>query len=193
MKIIGLTGSIAMGKSEVATIFRNQGFPVFDADKEVHQLYDSPEGVALIQPLVPEVIVKNRIDRTILAEKALADTLLLSRVEKSVHAEIARRRETFISKAKTQSAALVVLDVPLLFETGSDKTCDATIVVSASAEQQKLRALARPGMTEQRLNRILSRQMPDGEKRQRATFILENNGTLEQLKHRTLALIDQLV
>jgi dephospho-CoA kinase len=193
MKIIGLTGSIAMGKSEVATIFRNQGFPVFDADKEVHQLYDSPEGVALIQPLVPEAIVKNRIDRTILAEKALADPLLLSRVEKSVHAEIARRREAFILNAKTQRAALVVLDVPLLFETGSDKTCDATIVVSAPADQQRSRALARPGMTEQRLDRILSRQMPDSEKRQRATFILENNGTLEQLKYRTLALIDQLV
>jgi dephospho-CoA kinase len=192
MKIIGLTGSIAMGKSEVAKIFQQNAIPVFDSDAEVHALYDSPQGANLIRDEVPSATRNGRVDRKILTELIMQDKLLLSRLEKKIHIEIRRRRLAFIADEKSRGAKLVIVDVPLLFETDADREVDASIVVSSSPENQKQRALARPGMTLERLDMILNRQMPDAEKRRRATYVIENNGTLDELKHATEMLIATL-
>ena len=192
MIIIGLTGSIAMGKSQVANIFRELGIPVFDADKEVHALYDSVEGANLLKPFVPQAVTSAGVDRAKLSAAVLADAKLLNSLEPVVHAEIARRRARFIAAAESQAHDMAVVDVPLLFEKGADAEVDATIVVSALPHLQRERALARPGMTPEKLDMILSRQMPDAEKRKRADHVLENNGTLDDLRHQTLVLIKAL-
>ncbi len=193
MKVIGLTGSIAMGKSEVAKLCRARGIPVFDADAEVHKLYDSKEGADLLRSFVPEAVVNNRIDRPILSGIVLADPVLLNRLEKLVHAVIGGKREKFIAEAKAHGENIVVLDIPLLFETGAEKSVDETIVVSTPEALQHERALARPGMTKERLTAILARQMPDAEKRNRASHVIENNSTLRDLHDKTNQLIDSII
>lgn len=186
---IGLTGSIAMGKSEVARIFQEQGIPVFDADQAVHALYDSKSGVDLLQPLVPGAIVDQKIHRPTLSALVMRDADLLNQLEVLVHAEVAKRREAFHAQARKDGHAMVVYDIPLLFEKQIDKTVDVTVVVSAPLHLQKQRALARPGMTEAKFNLILSKQMPDAEKRLRADYVIENNGTLSDLKNRSLQVL----
>jgi dephospho-CoA kinase len=186
---IGLTGSIAMGKSEVARIFQEQGIPVFDADRAVHTLYDSKLGVDLLQPIVPEAIIDDKIHRPTLSALVMKDADLLNRLEVLVHAEVAKQREAFHAQAKQEGHAIVVYDIPLLFEKQIDKTVDVTVVVSAPAHLQKQRALARPGMTEERLNMILARQMPDAEKRSHADYVIENDATLLDLKSRSLEVL----
>jgi dephospho-CoA kinase len=182
MKVIGLTGSIAMGKSEVAKTFREHGIPVFDSDAEVHALYDSQKGADLLQDEVPEATRQGRVDRKIITELVLRDATLLSRLEKKVHAEIRLRRNAFLKLVRKQGAGLTVIDVPLLFETGGDKDVDVTLVVSSSPENQRTRVFARPGMTQERLEMIMARQLPDAEKRRRADHVIENNGSLADLK-----------
>jgi dephospho-CoA kinase len=191
MKVIGLTGSIAMGKSEVAKIFADNGIPVFDADREVHALYDSKEGADLLRRFVPQAIIDDRVDRQKLTSLVMQDKTLLERLEPFVHAEISERRKQFVDRARKNQAGLVVLDIPLLFEKNT-VTVDATIVVSAAPEIQRRRALTRPGMTEAKLDMILARQMPDAEKRKRADIIIENNGTLDDLRRATEAVIQRL-
>jgi dephospho-CoA kinase len=180
---IGLTGSIAMGKSEAAKYFAAQGLPVFDADAEVHKLYDSQEGVDLLQPLAPGATQAGRVDRKILTELIMQDKNLLKKLEGIVHAEIRARRAKFIEKAKTKHPA-VVLDIPLLFETGGEKDVDVSLVISSSPELQEQRALSRPGMTAERLAMIRAKQMPDAEKRRRATYVIDNNTTVQELQKR---------
>ncbi len=192
MKVIGLTGSIAMGKSEVAKIFREHGIPVFDSDAEVHALYDSKQGADLLQDDVPEATRDGRVDRKIVTELVLRDAAVLSRLEKKVHAEIRFRRNAFLEKASARGAKLAVVDVPLLFETGTDKDVDVTLVVSSSVEIQRTRVFARPGMTQERFDMIIARQMPDAEKRARADHVIENNGSLVDLKKAVEIFIDQL-
>jgi dephospho-CoA kinase len=192
MMVVGLTGSIAMGKSEVAKIFRRQGIAVFDADAEVHRLYDSVEGANLLRPLVPQAVTEDRVDRQILSNLVLADRALLDRLEKIVHAEIRRRREAFLAERRKHGDTMVLLDIPLLFETGTENDVEVSIVVSSPPQLQHKRAMARPGMTEERLAKILARQMPDAEKRARADFVIENDGDLATLERRTLELIDNL-
>ena len=189
MMVIGLTGSIAMGKSEAAKILADYGLAVFDSDAEVHRLYDSEAGAALIRPFVPEATAHGRVDRKLVTEAVLKDPALLSRLEKQVHAEIRTRREAFIARSKAAGAKAVVLDIPLLFETGAEKHMDKTIVVSSLPEIQRSRALARPGMTEERLAVILAKQMPDSEKRARADVAIENNSTLADLKKSLLDIL----
>ena len=189
MMVIGLTGSIAMGKSEVAKILAEYGLAVFDSDAEVHRLYDSEAGATLIRPFVPEATAHGRVDRKLVTEAVLKDPDLLSRLEKQVHAEIRTRRKAFIARSKTAGAKAVLLDIPLLFETGSEKDMDKTIVVSSQPEIQRARALARPDMTEERLALILARQMPDSEKRVRADVVIENNSTLADLKKSVLDIL----
>ncbi|MBL8791685.1 MAG: dephospho-CoA kinase [Rhizobiales bacterium] len=192
MIVIGLTGGIAMGKSEVAKVFAAEGIPVFDSDREVHRLYDSDEGAALLAPLAPAAIADGKVDRKRLSALVLADPALLNRLEGLVHAEIRRRRELFLAAARAQGAEMAVLDVPLLFETGSERDCDVTVVVSAGEDIQRRRALSRPGMTEEKLAMVLKRQLPDSEKRARADHLIETTGTLEQLRSRVLAVIAQI-
>lgn len=192
MIVVGLTGSIAMGKSEVAKVLRANGIPVFDADAEVHHLYDSAEGAALVGAFVPDAVSGHRVDRQRLSAAVLADPALLARLERVVHAEIRRRREVFIAGEQQAGHSLVVLDMPLLFETGGDGDVDATVVVSARPDLQRSRALSRPGMTEDKLAMILGRQMPDSEKRRRANHVIETNGTLEELRTRAEAVFRQI-
>jgi dephospho-CoA kinase len=189
---IGLTGSIAMGKSEVARILVETGLPLFDSDLEVHKLYDSAEGAALLLPFVPDAIHNGRVDRSLLSKIVIADQTKLNQLETLVHAEIANRREAFAAAAENDGHSLVVFDVPLLFEKSLEKTVDVTVVVSAPEPEQRQRALAREGMTPEKLDMILSRQMPDHEKRKRADYIVENNGTLTDLAERTRAILMQI-
>lgn len=189
MIILGLTGGIAMGKSEVAKVLLSQGIPVFDSDREVHKLYDSREGAALLAPFAPAAIVGGKVDRQRLSEIVLADPARLAALEKIVHGEIRTRRAAFIAAERAKGTGVVVLDVPLLFETGGDREVDVTLVVSAGEALQRRRALARPGMTEERLAKILKRQMPDAEKRARADHLIETTGTLDELHQRVLAVL----
>jgi dephospho-CoA kinase len=192
MMKVGLTGSIAMGKSEIAKIFAAQSIPVFDSDREVHALYDSADGATLLQDIAPEAVHANRVDRKRLAACVLADQSLLPKIEKRVHTEISRRREDFWLACRSSGERLALVDIPLLFEKGYEKDLDLTLVVSAPEHIQRARALARPGMTAEKLAMILARQMPDSEKRARADIIIENDGTLEDLRQRTEAVISQL-
>ena len=189
MMVIGLTGSIAMGKSEAAKILADYGLAVFDSDAEVHKLYDSEAGATLMRPFVPEATAHGRVDRKLVTEAVLKDPTLLSRLEKQVHAEIRKRRDAFIARTKAAGAKAVVLDIPLLFETGSEKDMDKTIVVSSQPEIQRTRALARLGMTEERLSMILAKQMPDAEKRAKADVVIKNNASLADLKKSLLDIL----
>jgi dephospho-CoA kinase len=191
MIIIGLTGTIAMGKTEVANIFRAETIPVFDADKEVHALYDSLEGAALLGSLVAEAVVDGKIDRPVLSKLVIEQPALLEKLETIVHAEIARKRTLFLTQAEQAGQRIVVVDIPLLFEKSGEKQVDVTVVVSAPEDLQHQRALARPGMTQEKLDMILKRQMPDAEKRRLANYVIIN-GTLEDLRANTLAVFNSI-
>ncbi len=169
--LLGLTGSIGMGKSTTSAMFAALGVPVWDADATVHRLY-AKGGAAVpgVAALHPPAIRDGAVDRTALAAWIAADARALAAIEAAVHPLVAADRTAFIA---AQTAPVVLLDIPLLFETGADAGLDATLVVTAPPEVQRARVLARPGMTEARLAAILARQMPDAEKRARATHVIE--------------------
>lgn len=175
---MGLTGSIGMGKSTVATMFAEAGVPVFDADAVVHRL-QGPEGalVAAIEGHFPGTTGARGVDRTSLGERVLGDEQALALLESLIHPAVAREREAFL--AQHADAPLVVLDIPLLFEKGGWREVDRIAVVSGPADIQRARVLARPGMTAEKLDLILALQMPDAEKRARADFVIDTGGTLD--------------
>ena len=181
-----------MGKSEVARILRSAGIAVFDSDAEVHGLYDSKEGAELVGSEVPEAVIDDRVDRQILSACVLRDPKLLPKLEKKVHGEIRTRRKSFLVQQQQLGRELAALDIPLLYETGAENDVDVVLVISSKPEIQRARALARPGMTLDKLNMIMTRQMPDQEKRRRADFVVENNGTIDDLLKSVLSVIDQL-
>ena len=178
MIVVGLTGSIAMGKSTAAAIFAAEGVPVFDADAAVHSLYSGPEAQA-IEAAFPGVLMAGAVDRDRLAQRVLGDSAALARLEGIVHPMVAKARQEFLRRAATQGRRLVVVDIPLLFESGGEKSVDVIVVVSASEIVQKARALAREGMTLERFGGIIARQTPDREKRRRAHAIIDTNGAIE--------------
>jgi dephospho-CoA kinase len=190
--LLGLTGSIGMGKSTTAAMFAAEGVPVWDADAAVHRLYArGAPGVAAIAALRPDAIIDGAVDRARLKEWIATDPDALTRIEAAVHPLVAADRAAFIDRAATAGVDLVLLDIPLLFETGAEAALDATLVVTAPAEVQRARVLARPGMTETQFAIILARQMPDAEKRARATHVIETS-TLEQTRAAVQELIDEL-
>ena len=192
MITVGLTGSIATGKSEVAKLFSAAGIPVFDSDAAVHDLYAKKTTTNLLGKAFPEVIVDGKIDRQRLGQRVLGSPEDLKKLESLIHPLVRKRRKDFITQWRKQNSPFVVLDIPLLYETDGDKEVDYVIVVSSSEDVQRKRAMTRPGMTEKKLAGILARQMPDVEKRSRADFIVENSGSLEHLQMQVDALSKRL-
>ena len=180
---VGLTGSIGMGKSTVAEMFADQGAMVWNADDAVHRMY--AEGGAAIEPIdkaFPGVVVDGAIDRRLLAAKVLGASDELKKLEAIVHPLVSTDREAFMTAAAHAGAQMAVLDIPLLFENGSASLFDVVIVVSAPEEIQRARVLARPGMSESKLNAILAEQMPDEQKRSLADYVISTDQSLEKTR-----------
>lgn len=191
--ILGLTGSIGMGKSETARMFAAEGVPVFDADAAVHRLMAL--GGAAVTPVgaaFPGVVRDGVVDRTLLGARVFNDAAALHRLEGIIHPLVRQVEQDFLAKAAAEGAPLVVLDIPLLFETGGEGRCDRVVVVTASPEVQKARVMARPGMTEERFATILAKQMPDAEKRRRAHFIIHTEHGLDDARRQVRQLIETL-
>lgn len=174
MILLGLTGSIGMGKSATSKMFRDFGVPVYDADAAVHRLYAGP-AVKPVGELFPDAIVDGRVDRTILSRHVVGKPEAMARLEAIVHPLVAGDRVSFLRDCVARSAPLCVLDVPLLFETGGDRGVDVVVVVSAGPEEQERRVLARPDMTREKFDAIRAKQTPDREKRRRAHFIVDSS------------------
>ena len=187
MIILGLTGSIGMGKSNAATMLRRLGVPVHDADAAVHRLL-GPGGRAVkrVAAAFPEALAGNRIDRKRLGDRVFGDTPALRRLESILHPLVRESSQAFLAQSARRRARLVVLDIPLLFESGIEDSVDGVIVVTAPAAIQRQRVMRRPGMTAEKFRAILARQVPDSEKRRRATYVVRTGGhlgdTLAQLR-----------
>jgi dephospho-CoA kinase len=180
MIVVGLTGSIAMGKSETAKLFRSLGIPVFESDAEVHRQYEKGgAAVDAIAILFPETIVDGAVDRKALSQRVLANPESLRQLELAVHPIVRKAQAAFLEQCRASGQRIVVLDIPLLFETGRETEVDATVVASAPAEIQRKRVLERPGMTADKLDRILARQTPDAEKRARADYVVDTSRGLD--------------
>jgi dephospho-CoA kinase len=174
MFVLGLTGSVGMGKSATAKMFAEQGVPVSDADAVVHRLYEN-EAVAPIEAAFPGTTSGGKVDRGKLGERVIGHADEMRRLEAIVHPLVAAARDAFLAAAERSGAAVAVLDIPLLFETGGERQCDAVVVVSAPLAMQRERVLARPGMTEAKFAAILAKQLPDSEKRARADFVVDTS------------------
>jgi dephospho-CoA kinase len=193
MLIIGLTGSIGMGKSETAKMFARQGVPVCDSDATVHALYD--HGGLAVGPIgeaFPEAVVDGKVNRERLSRAVLGKPEAMKRLETIVHPLVGVAQRDFLMRAAASGAAMVVLDIPLLYETGGEKRVDVVVVVSAPAALQRQRVLLRPGMTPEKLDAILHKQMPDAEKRARADFIVDSSQGLAHAEAQVVAIIEQL-
>jgi len=189
--LLGLTGSIGMGKSTTAGFFADAGVPVWDADAAVHAIYaPGGGGAAALAPIVPDAVVDGGVDRARLRTALLEDPGLLARIEAAIHPVVAEDRRRFA--ARHADAKMLLFDIPLLFETGAETEFDAVLLVTAPAKVQRDRVLARPGMTEEALQRILERQMPDAEKRRRADFIIETDLGLEAARRCALSILQEV-
>jgi dephospho-CoA kinase len=189
MFILGLTGSVGMGKSTTAGFFAEAGVPVYDADAAVHRLYDG-EAAAPIEAAFPGTTVDGKVDRAKLGARVLNDPAALKRLEGIVHPLVQKAQERLIAEAQAHGDKVVVLDIPLLFEVGKDRQCDAIVVASAPAEVQRQRVLGRPGMTAEKLDAILARQLPDAEKRARADFVVDTSQGFEAARAQVRAILD---
>jgi dephospho-CoA kinase len=172
--VLCLTGSLGMGKSTAAKFFAEEGVPVHDSDAVVHALYEG-EAVAAIEAAFPGTTVGGKVDRGKLAAKVVNDKAALARLEAIVHPLVGQAREKFLADAQARGVPAVLLDIPLLFEIGNECNCDAVVVVSAPADVQRARALARPSMTEEKFAGLMAKQLPDAEKRRRADFIVDSS------------------
>ena len=188
MFILGLTGSVGMGKSVTARFFAEAGVPVHDADAAVHRVY---EGLAVpaIEAAFPGTITDGKVDRTKLSARVLGDAAALKRLEAIVHPLVRESEQQLLADAERRGEKVAVLDIPLLFETGGDRRVDAVVVVSAPPEVQRARVLARPGMTVEKLDAILAKQMPDAEKRRRADFIEDTSRGFDAAREQVRAIL----
>ena|SRR3974390_2572153 len=192
MRILGLTGSIGMGKSTTAKLFAEAGVPVYDADATVHKIYEG-EAVPAIEVAFPGTTANGKVDRAKLAAKVVHDPAAMKQLEAIVHPMLRAYHQEFLDDAEKSGATVAVVDVPLLFETGGDKRVDAVVVVTTSPENQRERILARGTMTSEALDSILARQMPDEEKRRRADFIVDTSHGLDPVRERIRDILDQAV
>ena len=188
MVILGLTGSIGMGKSTTAGFFAEAGAPVHDADAAVHQLYDGAAAAA-IEAAFPGTTAGGKVDRAKLGEQVLKDPAALKRLEAIVHPLVRRDEERFLQAAEGAGATVAVLNIPLLFETGGETRCDAVVVVSAPPEMQRARVMTRPGMTEEKFASLLGKQVPDAEKRRRADFVVDTSKDLDSTRAQVRAIL----
>ncbi len=194
MKIIGLTGSIGMGKTTTANMFADLGCRVFDADAAVHKLYaKGGKAVPLIRAVFPDAIKDGAVHRPSLAKHMRADPLNLKVLESFIHPWVGEMRAEFLAAAKADDIKAAVFDVPLLFETGGDKHVDATVVVSAPPEVQRARVMARDGMTEELFQSLLSRQLPDSEKRARADYIISTGEGLASAREQVQTVLGNIL
>ncbi|QYM71873.1 dephospho-CoA kinase [Pseudochrobactrum sp. Wa41.01b-1] len=189
---LGLTGSIGMGKSTTAQIFADRGVPVYDADAVVHQLYQS-EAVPLIADAFPEAVIDGQVDRKILSASVLGKPEQFKKLENIVHPLVHAKEQQFLRDAEAKGAKLVVLDIPLLFETGGTNRVDKILVVSAPYEMQRERVLSRENMTEEKFQSILARQMPDAEKRAKADFIVDTGQDKEFARQQVSEILEKLL
>ena len=192
MIVLGLTGSIGMGKSTTARMFVEQGVPVHDSDEAVHRLY-AGAAAPLVEAAFPGTTRDGVVDRALLAARILGDADAIRRVEAIVHPLVRADADAFLARARASGAPIAVLDIPLLFETGGRGRVDKVVVVTAPAEVQRQRVLARPGMTEEKFRAILARQVPDAEKRRLADFIVDSSQGMEAARDQVRAIIDALV
>ena len=191
--VLGLTGSIGMGKSTTAEMFRDAGVAVWDADAAVHELYtDHAETIEQIAELAPIAVTADGVNRDLLRDLLQADKTLFLQLEKIVHPAIRMHRQAFVDACKERGVRLAVVDIPLLYETGAQDWLDGVLVVSVDADTQRKRVMARKGMTEDVFKMISSKQLPDAEKRERADFIIETK-TLDQTRADVHSLIKQLI
>ena len=174
MFILGLTGSLGMGKSATAKMFAEEGVPVHDADAAVHRLYEG-EATAAIEAEFPGTTAAGKVDRVKLGKRVLGDEAAMARLEQIVHPLVRRAEQAFLAAAERAGARIAVLDIPLLFETGGEVRCDAVVVVSAPPDIQRARVFERPGMGEEKFAAIIAKQMPDAEKRARADFVVDTS------------------
>jgi dephospho-CoA kinase len=181
MLILGLTGSIGMGKSTTAKLFAEAGVPVYDADATVHKIYQG-EAASAIEAAFPGTTVDGKVDRNKLSARVVHDPAAMTQLEQIVHPMLGASREKFLDDAERSGAPVAVVDVPLLFETGGEKRVDAVVVVTASPEVQRERILARDNMTGEKLDAILARQLPDAEKRERADFVVDTSHGLDPVR-----------
>ncbi|AFR25752.1 MULTISPECIES: dephospho-CoA kinase [Bartonella] len=193
MKIIGLTGSIAMGKSTAADFFKQAGISVFSADETVHQLYKSKPILSLIEHTFPGVVENGKVNRLKLSKILINDSEKLQTLEEIIHPLVQEKEKEFIDKARQQGKKIVVLDIPLLFEKKGEKRVDSVIVVSAPLAIQKERIMTRPNMNEKKISFINAKQMPDEKKRERADFIINTGKDLENTHQQVFSVIENLL
>jgi dephospho-CoA kinase len=192
MIVLGLTGSIGMGKSTTAKLFAEAGVPVYDADATVHQVYEG-EAAPAIEAAFPGTTVNGKVDRAKLSARVVQDPAAIRQLEQIVHPMLRSYHQKFLEDAERSGAPVAVVDVPLLFETGGEKRVDAVVVVTTSPENQRERILARGTMTDEALDAILARQMPDAEKRKRADFVVDTSHGLDPVRARIRDILAEAV
>ncbi|MEN3349071.1 MAG: dephospho-CoA kinase [Bradyrhizobium sp.] len=192
MLILGLTGSIGMGKSTTAKLFVEAGVPVYDADAEVHRLYEG-EAAPAIEAAFPGTTDGGKVDRAKLSSRVVHDAAAMKQLEQIVHPMLGASRQKFFAEAEAANAPVVVVDIPLLFETGGEKRVDAVVVVSTSPELQRERVLARGTMDAAKLDAIIAKQMPDAEKRKRADFVVDTSHGLDPVRARIRDILAEVV
>lgn len=191
MIVIGLTGSIGMGKTTTAKLFAEEGVPVLDSDEVVHALYRA-EAVGLIETAFPGTTVSGAVDRQKLGEVLRENPANFGKLEAIVHPLVRQKQEDFLAKAREEARQFALLDIPLLFETGAGERVDKIVVVSCAPDIQRQRVLSRPGMTEEKFEMILARQMPDAEKRQRADFVIDTGNGVEAARDQVRGILQRL-
>jgi dephospho-CoA kinase len=192
MIVLGLTGSIGMGKSTTAKLFAEAGVPVYDADATVHRIYQG-EAAPAIEAAFPGTTVDGKVDRVRLSAQVVHDPAAMKRLEQVVHPMLRSYHEKFLHDAEQAGAPVAVIDVPLLYETGGEQRVDAVVVVTTTPEVQRQRILARDNMSSEKLDAILARQLPDAEKRRRADFVVDTADGLDPVRARIRDILDQAV